>query len=130
MRRLTSISASLSLVNLTVTLASFFPLRLLSKSGRRSARIERVDESPSAKSKLSTMFDLPEPLGPEIVVNPSRSGTSVCFPNDLKLSSSISLIRKWNSRYSAIQPELDYTLNLVSRTLAGGSPNDWPPRQL
>jgi hypothetical protein len=40
------------------------------------------------------MFDLPEPFGPEMVVKPSNSGTNVCFPNDLKLSSSISLIRK------------------------------------
>jgi hypothetical protein len=36
----------------------------------------------------------PEPFGPEMVVKPSNSGTNVCFPNDLKLSSSISLIRK------------------------------------
>lgn len=40
------------------------------------------------------MFDLPDPLGPEIVVKPSSSGTNVDFPNDLKLSNSISLIRK------------------------------------
>lgn len=44
------------------------------------------------------MLDLPDPLGPEIVVKPSRSGTSVDFPNDLKLSNSISLIRKRVSR--------------------------------
>ncbi len=53
------------------------------------------------------MFDLPDPLGPEMVVNPSRSGTTVAFPNDLKLSSSISLIRKRVSRYhfhSRIRP--------------------------
>jgi hypothetical protein len=46
------------------------------------------------------MLDLPEPLGPEIVVKPSSSGTSVDFPNDLKLSNSISLIRKRVSRSS------------------------------
>src|SRR5580658_653131 len=112
MRRETSKSSLSSLRKRTVTFASFFPLRLLSKSGSRSARIERVDDNPSANKRLSTIFDFPEPFGPEIVVKPSRSGTSVCFPNDLKLSSSISLIRKWNSRKGGRQDELDYTLNL------------------
>lgn len=60
------------------------------------------------------MFDLPDPLGPEMVVNPSRSGTTVAFPNDLKLSSSISLIRKRVSRYHSTA-ELDHSLHLVSR---------------
>lgn len=40
------------------------------------------------------MFDLPEPFGPEIVVKPSSSGIVVALPNDLKLSNSISFIRK------------------------------------
>lgn len=63
------------------------------------------------------MFDLPEPLGPEMVVKPSNRGTNVCLPNDLKLSSSISLIRKdtpeWCDRWHPIAA-LDYTLHLVS----------------
>src|SRR5258708_18798993 len=113
MRRATSISSPASLVKRTVTLASFLPVRLFKRSGNLSARIERVEESPRANKRLSTMFDFPEPLGPDIVVNPPSNGISVCFPNDLKLSSSISLIRK-RTHAPVQQPELDYTLNLVS----------------
>ena len=67
------------------------------------------------------MFDLPEPLGPDIVVKPLSKGTTVGLPNDFKLSSSISLIRK--SYYPLcllmminrdITDALDYTLDAVS----------------
>jgi len=65
------------------------------------------------------MFDLPDPFGPEMVVNPSRSGTRVTLPNDLKLSSSISLILKRVPQLrhfeTLLSAELDYTLHLVSR---------------
>lgn len=59
------------------------------------------------------MLDLPEPLGPEIVVKPSRRGITVGLPNDLKLSSSISLIRK-SDFHPGVTAELHYTLDLVS----------------
>src|SRR5579885_828772 len=100
-------------MNLTRTLASFLPLRLLRRSGRRSARIDLVEDNPRQNNKLSMMFDLPEPFGPEMVVKPSSSGITVDRPKDLKLSSSISLIRKRSFRPSS-PAELHYTLYVVS----------------
>ncbi len=59
------------------------------------------------------MLDLPEPFGPEIVVKPSNRGIVVALPKDLKLSSSISLIRK-SVYFPTASAALDYTLHLVS----------------
>ena len=49
-------------------------------------------DSPREKSIQSIMLLLPEPFGPEIVVNPSKKGIVVFDLKDLKLSISISLI--------------------------------------
>lgn len=62
------------------------------------------------------MFDLPEPLGPDIVVKPSSIGITVDLPNDLKLSNSISLIRK-SDFHPGVTAALHYTLDSVSSSV-------------
>ena len=72
-----------------------------------------MEDKPRANNKLSIILDLPEPFGPEIVVKPSNRGIVVAFPNDLKLSNSISFIRK-SVYFPTASAALDYTLHLVS----------------
>ena len=45
-------------------------------------------DRPSANKILSIILLLPEPFGPDIVVNPFNIGISTLFANDLKLSTS------------------------------------------
>ena len=59
------------------------------KSARRSARNVRELDKPKQNKTLSMMLLLPEPFGPEIVVNPFSKGISIFVANDLKLSMSI-----------------------------------------
>jgi hypothetical protein len=43
---------------------------MVTKSGRRSARIPLELARPRQNSRASRIFDLPDPLGPETTVNP------------------------------------------------------------
>jgi hypothetical protein len=64
----------------------------LTKSGKRSARIPLEPANPRQNSIASIKLDLPDPLGPEMTVNPGNKGTAVVPPKDLKLVSSSRLI--------------------------------------
>ena len=65
---------------------------LLTKSGKRSALIPLEVAKPRQNSNASKIFDFPEPLGPEMTVNPGIKGTEVVPPKDLKCDSSTRLI--------------------------------------
>ncbi|KAF5417207.1 MAG: hypothetical protein C5S49_03755 [Candidatus Methanogaster sp.] len=68
------------------------PLPLNIRSVSFSARIVLEPDKPSAKMIPSTMFDLPLPFGPDMAVKSLKNGIFAFFPNDLKLSNSISLM--------------------------------------
>ena len=70
----------------TFTSASFLLVYVEMKCERFSALSSLAFARPSANSILSIILLFPEPLGPEIVVNPSKSGISDLLANDLKLS--------------------------------------------
>ncbi len=67
-----------------------FPLNIRSVSF--SARIVLEPDKPSAKMMPSTMLDFPLPFGPDMAVKSLKNGIFAFFPNDLKLSNSISLM--------------------------------------
>jgi hypothetical protein len=64
----------------------------LTKSGNRSARIPLELERPKQNNSASKIFDFPDPLGPEMTVNPGNKGTPVVPPKDLKFVSSTRLM--------------------------------------
>jgi hypothetical protein len=66
----------------------------LIKSVSFSARRLRELESARTKRMESIMLLLPDPLGPDITVNPSKKGIFVFLEKDLKLSISSSVICK------------------------------------
>ena len=62
------------------------------KSDNCSVRRFLALARPSANKILSIILLLPQPLGPDIVVNPFKKGIVISLANDLKLSTSSSFI--------------------------------------
>ena len=114
--------------NVTLTKASLRFVYVEIKCERFSARSSLAFASPRANKTLSMILLLPEPFGPDTVVNPFKKGISDLLANDLKLSISSCFIYIILPNYSLIfirQQQTGHVKNVTSLLIFSLKKNDF-----